>query len=82
MTPMERPEAVKRTIDGKPPLSAAELAEEGEEHGAIDVVAEDGSSFIAVGSDVIEGAGKLDAKRSCHDVPRFPRSPTWLNPDS
>jgi hypothetical protein len=51
------------------------LAEEGEKHRAINVVAEDGPLFIAAGSDVIKSAGKLDAKRSCHSTPRFPRLP-------
>jgi hypothetical protein len=49
------------------------LSEEGEEHSGIDVVAEDGPSFIAARRDVVESAGKLDAKRSCHNTPRFPR---------
>ena len=33
-----------------------------------------GSWLRAAGSDVIESAGKLDAKRSTHSLPSFPRS--------
>jgi hypothetical protein len=60
-----RGEAPSETLHG--------LAKEGEEHRVIDVVAEDGPLFIAARSDVIESARKLDAKRSCHSRPRFPR---------
>jgi hypothetical protein len=36
------------------------------EHLAILVVANDGSPLIAARGDVVDSAGELDAKRSCH----------------
>ena len=49
------------------------LAEEGEEGFAIVIGVEDGTALITARGDVVDGAGKFDAKWSCHNAPRFPR---------
>lgn len=56
-----------------PPKALHGVPEKREEHPSIDVIIEDGPSFISAGRDVIERVGELDAKWSCHNAPRFPR---------
>src|SRR5438045_2113830 len=61
-------------IGGDAPAEALDnLGEEAEEGFPIGIGEEDGALLIAAGSDVVDGAGKLDAKCSCHSPPRFPR---------
>jgi len=69
-------EVVRHQHPGRntPAEACGRLLQEREKGFAICVVLEDSTLFVAAGSDVIDGAGKLDPKWSCHKAPRFPRS--------
>src|SRR5437762_14270346 len=49
------------------------LGDEAEEGFPIAVGEEDGALLIAARGEVVDGAGELEAKWSCHSAPRFPR---------
>ena len=58
---------------GKTPAEAIDhRAEEAEEGLAVRVGAEDVFAFVAAGGDVVDGAGILDTKRTCHNAPEDP----------